>query len=157
MFPMAKRSSQQSEIMENENGEEDCCEGEVVNEDARKKKMIIRVVYGQGLRTASSGCSSSSSSSSSSCSASSLFCCQADECGVGLRMAKKYHQRHKVCERHSKAAVVLVCGIRQRFCQQCSKYVSIYFRFCLFYFWVEMFLCKVVANLVFHFLCEFCI
>ena len=125
---MAKRSSEQSEIMENENGEEDCCEGEVVNEDVRKKKVIIRVVYGKSLRTASSVCSSSSSSSSS------LLCCQADKCGVDLRTAKKYHQRHKVCERHSKAAVVLVCGIRQRFCQQCSKYVSIYFRFCLFFF-----------------------
>nr|POE89663.1 squamosa promoter-binding-like protein 13 [Quercus suber] len=51
--------------------------------------------------------------------------CQADECGVDLKMAKTYHKRHKVCERHAKAAVVLVTGIRQRFCQQCSKFHEI--------------------------------
>ncbi|KAE8010712.1 hypothetical protein FH972_007055 [Carpinus fangiana] len=40
-------------------------------------------------------------------------------------MAKAYHKRHKVCERHAKAAVVLVSGLRQRFCQQCSKFHEI--------------------------------
>ena len=27
-----------------------------------------------------------------------------------------------MCEAHSKAAVVLVAGLRQRFCQQCSRF-----------------------------------
>lgn len=43
--------------------------------------------------------------------------------GRDLSMAKSYNRRHKVCERHAKAPVVLVSSIRQRFCQQCSKYV----------------------------------
>ncbi|CAM8896604.1 unnamed protein product [Rhodiola kirilowii] len=49
-------------------------------------------------------------------------CCQADKCGADLATAKPYHKRHKVCEVHAKAQVVLVNGIRQRFCQQCSRF-----------------------------------
>ncbi|KAJ8647164.1 hypothetical protein MRB53_000187 [Persea americana] len=48
--------------------------------------------------------------------------CQADNCEADLGVAKKYHQRHKVCENHSKAKVVLVGGIQQRYCQQCSRF-----------------------------------
>ncbi|XVE91646.1 hypothetical protein REPUB_Repub01dG0028100 [Reevesia pubescens] len=33
-----------------------------------------------------------------------------------------YHKRHKVCEGHSKSAKVIVNGIEQRFCQQCSRF-----------------------------------
>ncbi|CAL9766016.1 unnamed protein product [Musa acuminata subsp. burmannicoides] len=49
-------------------------------------------------------------------------CCQVDDCAADLREAKRYHRRHKVCEAHSKAAVVVVAGLRQRFCQQCSRF-----------------------------------
>lgn len=48
--------------------------------------------------------------------------CQAEKCGVDLSEAKRYHRRHKVCEAHAKAAVVMVAGLRQRFCQQCSRF-----------------------------------
>ncbi|XP_057508609.1 squamosa promoter-binding protein 1-like [Actinidia eriantha] len=48
--------------------------------------------------------------------------CQAEKCTADLREAKQYHRRHKVCEHHAKAQVVMVAGIRQRFCQQCSKF-----------------------------------
>lgn len=48
-------------------------------------------------------------------------CCQAEKCGADLSDAKRYHRRHKVCELHSKASVVIVAGQRQRFCQQCSR------------------------------------
>ncbi|WVZ66029.1 hypothetical protein U9M48_015307 [Paspalum notatum var. saurae] len=49
--------------------------------------------------------------------------CQADRCGADMsKEEKKYNRRHKVCEAHSKAAVVLVAGLRQRFCQQCSRF-----------------------------------
>ncbi|MBA0706937.1 hypothetical protein Golax_019019 [Gossypium laxum] len=51
--------------------------------------------------------------------------CQADECGADLKDAKQYHRRHKVCEPHAKDAFVLVKGIRQRFCQQCSRFHEI--------------------------------
>ncbi|KAH0983379.1 hypothetical protein GBA52_010556 [Prunus armeniaca] len=49
-------------------------------------------------------------------------CCQADRCPADLSDAKQYHRRHKVCDLHSKAQVVLVSGLRQRFCQQCSRF-----------------------------------
>lgn len=84
-----------------------------------RKKVMIRVVSaGQRLSTFVPFVNSTSSSTSGIGS----LRCQADECGADLRMAKAYHKRHKVCERHAKAAVVLVSGVRQRFCQQCSKY-----------------------------------
>lgn len=48
-------------------------------------------------------------------------CCQAEKCAADLAEAKRYHRRHRVCEAHSKAAFVIVAGLRQRFCQQCSR------------------------------------
>ncbi|XP_073311913.1 squamosa promoter-binding-like protein 8 [Primulina huaijiensis] len=48
--------------------------------------------------------------------------CRAEKCSVDLGDAKAYHRRHKVCEHHAKAQVVLVAGIQQRFCQQCSRF-----------------------------------
>ncbi|CAI9754977.1 unnamed protein product [Fraxinus pennsylvanica] len=49
-------------------------------------------------------------------------CCVVDKCEVDLRGCKKYYQRHKVCEVHSKAPEVIVSGVKQRFCQQCSRF-----------------------------------
>ncbi|KAI3457214.1 hypothetical protein Pfo_013877 [Paulownia fortunei] len=54
--------------------------------------------------------------------ASSMKSCQAEKCSADLSDAKTYHRRHKVCEHHAKAQVVVVAGIRQRFCQQCSRF-----------------------------------
>ncbi|PHT43498.1 Squamosa promoter-binding-like protein 5 [Capsicum baccatum] len=48
--------------------------------------------------------------------------CQAEKCSVDLSDAKQYHKRHKVCENHAKSQVVVVAGLRQRFCQQCSRF-----------------------------------
>ncbi|XVF70170.1 hypothetical protein PTKIN_Ptkin11bG0139600 [Pterospermum kingtungense] len=48
--------------------------------------------------------------------------CQVEKCGLDLSDAKQYHRRHKVCEIHAKAPMVVVAGIRQRFCQQCSRF-----------------------------------
>ncbi|XP_021635047.2 squamosa promoter-binding-like protein 3 [Hevea brasiliensis] len=48
--------------------------------------------------------------------------CQAENCTVDMTDAKRYHRRHKVCEFHAKAPFVLVAGIQQRFCQQCSRF-----------------------------------
>ncbi|PIA35202.1 hypothetical protein AQUCO_03600099v1 [Aquilegia coerulea] len=33
-----------------------------------------------------------------------------------------YHFKHRVCEFHSKAPVVIVSGVSKRFCQQCSRF-----------------------------------
>jgi hypothetical protein len=49
--------------------------------------------------------------------------CQVEGCHVALVSAKEYHRRHKVCEMHSKASKVVVLGLEQRFCQQCSRSV----------------------------------
>ena len=49
--------------------------------------------------------------------------CQVHGCNKDLSSSKDYHKRHKVCEVHSKTAKVIVNGIEQRFCQQCSRFV----------------------------------
>ncbi|KAL2944373.1 Squamosa promoter-binding protein 1 [Bienertia sinuspersici] len=51
-----------------------------------------------------------------------MMSCQAEKCTADLSVAKRYHRRHKVCEFHAKAPSVLVSGLRQRFCQQCSRF-----------------------------------
>ncbi|KAG9439167.1 hypothetical protein H6P81_019332 [Aristolochia fimbriata] len=48
--------------------------------------------------------------------------CQVHGCNMDLSSSKDYHKRHKVCEVHSKTAKVIVNGIEQRFCQQCSRF-----------------------------------
>ncbi|KAE9600763.1 putative transcription factor SBP family [Lupinus albus] len=48
--------------------------------------------------------------------------CQAEGCNADLSQAKHYHKRHKVCEYHSKASMVIAAGLTQRFCQQCSRF-----------------------------------
>ncbi|KVH89244.1 Transcription factor, SBP-box, partial [Cynara cardunculus var. scolymus] len=48
--------------------------------------------------------------------------CQVEGCHVALTNAKEYYKRHKVCEIHSKAPKVVVLGLQQRFCQQCSRF-----------------------------------
>ncbi|KAE8710163.1 putative Protein CRABS CLAW [Hibiscus syriacus] len=49
-------------------------------------------------------------------------CCQVYGCNKDLSSSKDYHKRHKVCEAHSKTVKVIVNGIEQRFCQQCSRF-----------------------------------
>lgn len=51
--------------------------------------------------------------------------CLVESCEADLSGCKKYHQRHRVCEVHAKAPVVLLDGFRQRFCQQCSRFHEI--------------------------------
>ncbi|RID56707.1 hypothetical protein BRARA_F00135 [Brassica rapa] len=48
--------------------------------------------------------------------------CQVDRCTADLKEAKQYHRRHKVCEVHAKASSVYLTGVKQRFCQQCSRF-----------------------------------
>ncbi|XP_031493063.1 squamosa promoter-binding-like protein 14 [Nymphaea colorata] len=48
--------------------------------------------------------------------------CQVEDCKVDLTGAKAYYCRHKVCGVHSKSPKVIVAGIEQRFCQQCSRF-----------------------------------
>ncbi|KAK8965556.1 Squamosa promoter-binding-like protein 17 [Platanthera guangdongensis] len=48
--------------------------------------------------------------------------CQVEGCIVDLSDAKAYYSRHKVCGMHSKSPLVIVSGLEQRFCQQCSRF-----------------------------------
>nr|GMD37511.1 squamosa promoter-binding-like protein 6 [Ipomoea batatas] len=48
--------------------------------------------------------------------------CQVHGCKKDLSSSKDYHKRHKVCEAHTKTSKVIVNGIEQRFCQQCSRF-----------------------------------
>ncbi|KAG8385532.1 hypothetical protein BUALT_Bualt03G0055000 [Buddleja alternifolia] len=48
--------------------------------------------------------------------------CQVEDCTADLTDGKPYYRRHKVCGFHAKAAVVLLSGLQQRFCQQCSRF-----------------------------------
>ncbi|KAK6151260.1 hypothetical protein DH2020_013895 [Rehmannia glutinosa] len=48
--------------------------------------------------------------------------CQVEGCKVDLSDAKAYYCRHKVCGMHSKSPRVIVAGLEQRFCQQCSRF-----------------------------------
>ncbi|KAK4581676.1 hypothetical protein RGQ29_025027 [Quercus rubra] len=48
--------------------------------------------------------------------------CQVEGCKADLSDAKAYYSRHKVCGMHSKSPKVIVAGIEQRFCQQCSRF-----------------------------------
>ncbi|MQL69654.1 hypothetical protein Taro_001920 [Colocasia esculenta] len=50
--------------------------------------------------------------------------CQVEGCRADLTGAKAYYCRHKVCGMHSKTPKVVVAGLEQRFCQQCSRWVS---------------------------------
>ncbi|CAD6223719.1 unnamed protein product [Miscanthus lutarioriparius] len=48
--------------------------------------------------------------------------CQVERCNADMGVEKRYNRRHKVCDAHRKASVVLLAGLRQRFCQQCSRF-----------------------------------
>lgn len=49
--------------------------------------------------------------------------CQVEGCRMDLSNAKTYYSRHKVCCIHSKSSKVIVSGLHQRFCQQCSRFL----------------------------------
>ncbi|XP_076906491.1 squamosa promoter-binding protein 1-like [Bidens hawaiensis] len=51
--------------------------------------------------------------------------CQVENCTSDMSRAKTYHRRHKVCEFHAKAPIVVMTGRQQRFCQQCSRFHDI--------------------------------
>nr|QBO25259.1 squamosa promoter binding protein-like 9 [Passiflora edulis var. edulis] len=48
--------------------------------------------------------------------------CQVEGCKVDLSDAKAYYSKHRVCGMHSKSPTVIVAGLEQRFCQQCSRF-----------------------------------
>ncbi|XP_076905037.1 squamosa promoter-binding protein 1-like [Bidens hawaiensis] len=89
-----------NEMMEDDEGDDD----ETYGESTQKKKVTGKRGSGSGSMQA---------------------CCQVDGCTNDMINCKTYHRRHKVCEVHSKAPVVLTGGCQQRFCQQCSRFHDI--------------------------------
>lgn len=91
-------------------------------DDITRKRRPTMITTTSTTTNTSSSTSSGSRRSGSSAGGSSRPCsCQADNCNVDLTEAKHYHRRHKICEFHAKASVVIVTGLQQRFCQQCSR------------------------------------
>lgn len=86
---------------------DDLAGGAAAPEDDKRK----RLASGGGPSSAKKGGADASMKS-----------CQAEKCSADLTEAKAYHRRHKVCEHHAKAQAAVVAGIRQRFCQQCSRF-----------------------------------
>ncbi|XP_047328538.1 squamosa promoter-binding-like protein 9 [Impatiens glandulifera] len=48
--------------------------------------------------------------------------CRVEGCKADLTDVKAYYSRHRVCGMHSKSPKVIVAGLEQRFCQQCSRF-----------------------------------
>ncbi|XP_051122713.1 squamosa promoter-binding-like protein 6 [Andrographis paniculata] len=48
--------------------------------------------------------------------------CLVHGCDKDLSSLKEYNRKHRVCDIHSKISVVIVNGVKQRFCQQCSRF-----------------------------------
>ncbi|XWS42218.1 hypothetical protein CRYUN_Cryun17cG0149400 [Craigia yunnanensis] len=127
---MAKRSFKTIEEIEEDDSEteqeseleEEDTESEHEEQQREERRVMIRVVPRERFERS---LMHYSHSASCTVAAGNLLCCQVDECGTDLKDAKQYHRRHKVCERHAKATFVLFKGIRQRFCQQCSKFHEI--------------------------------
>ncbi|KAG2694997.1 hypothetical protein I3760_08G170500 [Carya illinoinensis] len=116
---------EEDHVDEGNEGEEEVEKEDELGLEYGRKKVMIRVVSAGQRLSAMVPFMNGSSSSGNNISDIGSLRCQADECGVDLRMGKTYHKRHKVCESHSRAAVVLVSGVGQRFCQQCSKFHEI--------------------------------
>ncbi|KAI4299404.1 hypothetical protein L6164_032871 [Bauhinia variegata] len=98
------------EKLEDEEEEEDDDVNDVGfgSEDGRKKRVMTDL-YGSKKGSKAGGSSMPPS-------------CQVKTCHTDLSDAKQYHRRHKVCEYHAKALSVLIAGLQQRFCQQCSRF-----------------------------------
>lgn len=102
-------------VVKKEEGDEEYEQVGCLEEDKKRKGVV--------------GCDGGSVRRGSGGGIGGLRCCQAEKCTADLTDAKQYHRRHKVCELHAKAQVVLVGGMRQRFCQQCSRLESPNFNF----------------------------
>ena len=100
---MSKAQGKRTLMEEEEEDDEDTV-GLGFGEDEKKKKAVTLT-----NKKGSGGAGSTPPS------------CQVDNCTADMSEAKRYHKRHRVCEHHAKAPVILIAGIQQRFCQQCSR------------------------------------
>ncbi|XP_050371311.1 squamosa promoter-binding-like protein 3 [Argentina anserina] len=82
-------------------------------DDRRKRVMVMNGTSDTSPSKKGSGAGGSTTTRPS---------CQAQSCNADLSDVKLYYRRHKVCDFHSKAPAVVVGGLQQRFCQQCSRF-----------------------------------
>ncbi|KAK6241706.1 hypothetical protein QUC31_014633 [Theobroma cacao] len=109
---MGKGVKREADMESDDDGSELQFGGSMEDDDKKRKNVVV---LGGSAAAAGSGRKGLTG-------AGAMRCCQAENCTADLSDAKQYHRRHKVCEHHSKAQVVLVAGFRQRFCQQCSRF-----------------------------------
>lgn len=118
-----KMEEDEEQEEEEEEDDQDGSGGLGFGDDNERKKRAMTTT------SAATNTTSSSSKRGSGAGGSTRPCCQADDCNADLTDAKHYHRRHKVCEFHAKSSVVLVGGLQQRFCQQCSRFPNPNFTF----------------------------
>ncbi|XP_010551363.1 PREDICTED: squamosa promoter-binding-like protein 6 isoform X2 [Tarenaya hassleriana] len=100
---------------------QDCSGIDLTLRSHREHKNPSNDVFGNdALVIASSASPAKKPRAASSCLQRPL--CQVFGCNMDLSSSKEYHRRHRVCEAHSKFPVVVVDGMEQRFCQQCSRF-----------------------------------
>nr|BAM15476.1 SBP-box protein [Torenia fournieri] len=114
-FMKIDNEEENNELVEDEDEEEeeeerDASEKRLISSELKKKKVDV----GEG-----------SKANKNSVKSVAKLCCLVENCEADLNGFKKYYQRHRVCEVHAKASVALVDGLRQRFCQQCSRFHEI--------------------------------
>ncbi|XP_022636312.1 squamosa promoter-binding-like protein 13A isoform X2 [Vigna radiata var. radiata] len=83
------------------------------------------VAAGAGVSKVASSPSGSSKRARAINSTTLTVSCLVDGCNSDLSNCRDYHRRHKVCELHSKSPEVTIGGLKQRFCQQCSRFHSL--------------------------------
>ncbi|XP_020213579.1 squamosa promoter-binding-like protein 13A [Cajanus cajan] len=90
-----------------------------------KSKDVVVATGGGVSKVASSPSSGSSKRARAINNTSLTVSCLVDGCNSDLSNCRDYHRRHKVCELHSKTPEVTIGGLKQRFCQQCSRFHSL--------------------------------
>ncbi|RDX64018.1 Squamosa promoter-binding-like protein 13B, partial [Mucuna pruriens] len=90
-----------------------------------KSKDVAAATSGVGVSKMASSPSGSSKRARAINSTTLTVSCLVDGCNSDLSNCRDYHRRHKVCELHSKTPEVTIAGLKQRFCQQCSRFHSL--------------------------------
>ncbi|KAF2311518.1 hypothetical protein GH714_024518 [Hevea brasiliensis] len=96
-----------------------------VSSNSNDKSINQRKKPGPGVSKTKSSPSVSTKRARSRNNGTQAALCLADGCNTDLTNCRDYHRRHKVCELHSKSPQVTIGGLKQRFCQQCSRFHSL--------------------------------
>ncbi|KAL3503198.1 hypothetical protein ACH5RR_037647 [Cinchona calisaya] len=126
-----KKEKEKTDIEEEEEEEEEEGGGggggsEDIEEESEFKKIRMNLVEVSEKRGSSSRTSGAGAGAGAGAGGGVVVArppsCRAEKCKADLTNSKSYYMRHKVCEYHAKAEVVILEGLKQRFCQQCSRF-----------------------------------